>query len=394
MAATYAEAVTVYTATEIQTQLTTELAANGVVATGFSPVSVERGLIAADARARATEQDIRAEVVRAGFLVDVPNRDPEWIDLYIEGFFSSGLAPEQRAKRLRATKARHLVTLTNQSATGGPYTIQPLQLEASTLNGVKFRNITGGPTSILNAGVGQTLTLEFEAVSAGIAGNVAPGAIYKLTSGAIPGVDVANPVDSLTFAARNDETNAEYTARALARWGALGAGGHPQAARYRILTGVETLTKLGVRDDNPLGPGTVAVYMANASGPASLSELAAAQALFGPYEPLGSRGRWSYLAAVPLSVTVTATVVSDGSNADLLTNITSALASLQAQWPMEPGTLLDTALLAGILRGGAFTEYGLPGFRGVTDVDLVSPASDQTLSASQVLVLIPDITIV
>lgn len=395
MAITYEDAITTTDATTLQTEWTESMAAADppVQLTGFSATSAERGVIALEARAIAKEQSIRAEVVKAGFLVDVEERDPAWIDRFVEGFFSDSL--DVPFTRFRATKARHRFTLTNQSATGGPYTIlADRRLKAQAIDGTVFENIEGGT---LAAGVGQELTIEFEAVVSGLSGNIGPGDIYKIQGGALPGVDISNPIESQTFVARADETNVEYVTRALARWGTLAAGGHVLAVAYRILTGVETITKIGVRDDNPNGQSSVDVFLANAAGPATNAECLAAAAVFGPYEPLGSRGRWRYLPAIAKTLFVEATLELDGTNPDALADAEYALALLQAQWPMRAGSKLDESLLRGVLRGGRYAEYvvtdadgneaGVVGFRGVTDVDMSSPSDDETLGAEEVLVL-------
>lgn len=395
---TYVEATTVRTATEIQSEIINDLAnptdpdLAPVVATGFGATSAVRGLIASNARARATEEEIRAEVVKSGFLVDVEGRDPAWVDRMVEGFFSE--SPTLRFYRLRATKARHLFKLTNEG-TGGPFVISgPNTLEVQAIDGTRFRNVG---TGTLPAVQGAELPLEFEASVAGLAGNIGPGEIFRIMGGALVGVSIANEPGSQTFAARADETNTEYVTRALAKWGTLAAGGHPSAVAYRILTGVETITKIGVRDDNPNGPGSVDVYLANASGPASPAECAAAQAVFGPYEPLGSRGLWRYLPAVAHAVSITATMQLDGTNPNAIADAESALDWLQAVFPMQAGKRLDVALVQGVLRGGRFAEYvtkdangneqGIVGFRGVQNVELSAPSADELLDVSEVLVL-------
>jgi hypothetical protein len=386
--ATYLEATTVDSATTIQAQLYTDLAAEGVAITGFSATSAERGLVALDARAIAYEQAIRAEVTKAGFLVDVESRDEAWIDRMVYGFF--------RVERLQATYARHVFTLTNQSATGGPYTVKAAgspgagaSLEAQAADATRFRNITGGT---LAAGVGEELILEFEALTSGLAGNIGPGEIFKILGGALPGVDISNGAESITQAARAKETNREYVNRALARWGTLAAGGHPLAVEFRILSGVETITKIGVRDDNPNGPGSVDVYLANATGPATNDECTAAETAFGPYEPLGSRGLWRYLPAIAKTVTVTGNVELNGENEDAIADAEAALESLSAQWPMRAGIKLDASLVHGIITGGDYEQYSLPGFRGVADLDLSSPLDDTLLDVAEVLVFVINLT--
>lgn len=398
---TFLEATTIQTATELQGEWTDAMAEGdpAVTLTGFSPTSAERGLIALEARAIAREQEIRREVVLASLLYNVQQRDPAWIDRFVEGFF--------KVTRLRRTKARHLFTLTNQATTGGPYTLKAagaagpgFSLEASSVDGTCFVNIEGGT---LGAGLGETLTIEFEAVNAGTAGNIAPGEIFKIQGGALPGVDIANPADSQTRVARDDETNVEYVTRALARWGSLGAGGHNGAVTFRILSGVETITKLGIADDNPNGQSSVDVFLANSTGPATNDECDAAAEVFGPYEPLGSRGRWRYLPAVARVVTVTATIELDGTNPEAVADAEAALAFLAAVWPMKAGKKLDEALLRGIVRGGAYEEFttqdpetgetiGIVGFRGVTDVDMTAPLDDIVLDVGEVLVIVPNLT--
>lgn len=378
---TYLEAIAVETATQIQTRLLSALAALGVTITGFSPTSAERGLVALDSRALAYEQAIRAEVVKSVLLVDPNKRDQAWIDRKVEGFFA--------ITRLLETKAVHAFRLTNQSATGGPYTIKPKQLRATSVDNVEFVNRTGGT---LAAGAGQTLNLEFEAVIAGLAGNIGTGEIFKIQGGALPAVSIANLPGSLIKAARARETNQEYVLRGLSRWGTLAAGGHPSAVQFRILSGVPTITKMGVRDDNPNGPGSVDVYLATATGPASLDECAAAQAVFGPFEPLGSRGLWRYLPAIAHNVNVIATIELNGDNPNAIDDAEAALVILQAQWPMKAGKKLDESLLRGILTGGEYEEYFLPGFRGVADVDMTSPLDDTILDVAEVLVINTSLT--
>jgi hypothetical protein len=332
--------------------------------------------VAADARAIAYEQAVRAEIAKSVLLVDPNQRDQAWIDRKLEGFFST--------TRLLETKAVHAFTLVNQSATGGPHTIAAdRKLRASSETGIEFVNVSGGT---LLPGIGETCTILFEAAKPGLSGNIGPGEIYKILGGALPGVSITNPPGSLVTAARARETNAEYVSRTLGRWGTLAAGGHPSAVTYRILSGVETLTKLGVRDDNPNGPGTVDVFLANAAGPATINECNAAKAVFGPYEPLGSRNLWRYLPAIAKQVVVTATIELDGTNQNAIADATAALILLQAQFPMKAGAKLDESLIRGILSGGAYEKLFLPGFIGVKDVDMTSPLDDTILDMAEVIV--------
>jgi hypothetical protein len=377
--ATLAEVLTKKTTTELLPEVLADLDAEGASVEGFSPYSVNRAMPTLAARAMAYEQGLRVDIVEAGFLDDVDEKDPDWIDRHVLGFF--------RVARLRATKAVHSFRLLN-TTTGGPYTIAPRALEASTNDGIKFRNINTTQLT-LAAGNTATLNLDFEAVEVGITGNISPGDITKLTT-PIPGVDIVNLPGTLIKAALDTETNRQYVERALARWGTLAAGGHATALRYNVQQAAPTITRVGIRDDNPFGPGSVGVYLANASGPATTDEIADLIAPLTPIEPLGS-GEYRYLAANENNVIIQAVLDLDGTNVAAATNAAQALQKLAAQWPMATGTL-DIALIYGVLRGGAYKKYGLTGFGGVESVQLVSPTGPTSLAAQEVLTIATSIT--
>jgi len=53
---------------------------------------------------------------------------------------------------------------------------------------------------------------------------------------------------------------------------------------------------------------------------------------------------------------------------------------------------LDLALIYGVLRGGAYEEFGLNGFGGVKGVILNAPTAATLLTAQQVLTISTSIT--
>ena len=376
---TLAEALSSKTAAELLPEILADLEAEGASVNGFSPYSVNRAMPALAARARAYEQVTRATVIENGFLDRVDDKDPAWIDVDVEGFF--------QVTRLRATKALHSFRLINTTS-GGPYEIEPKTLEASTSDGIKFRN-ANTTRKTLAAGNTSTLDIEFEASEAGISGNVAPGDIVKLTT-PIPGVDIVNLPGSLIRAALDTETNRQYVERALSRWGTLAAGGHDEAIKFNAKKAVPTITRIGVRNDNPFGPGSVGVYLANAPGAATPQEVAAVAAALAPLEPLGS-GEYRYLAATEVNVALNALLELDGTNTSAPTNAAQAFQKIAAQWPMGTGKL-DLALIYGVLRGGAYEEFGLNGFGGVKGVILNAPTAATLLTAQQVLTISTSIT--
>lgn len=371
---TLAEALASKTTAELLPEVLAALEAEGASTVGFSPYSVNAAMPMLAARARAYEQVIRVAVVESGFLDRVDDKDPTWIDLDVEGFF--------KVSRLRATKAIHSFRLIN-TTTGGPYDIDPKTLEASTADGIKFRN-ANTTRKTLSSGNTSFLDLDFEAAEAGITGNVAPGDIVKLTT-PIPGVDIVNLPGSLIKAALDTETNRQYVERALSRWGTLAAGGHVEAIKFNAKQAVPTITRVGVRDDNPFGPGSVGVFMANASGPATPQEVADVAAALAPLEPCGS-GEYRYLRADEVNVVVNALLELDGTNVNAPTNAATAFQKIAAQWPMGAGKL-DLALIFGVLRGGAYEAFGLAGFGGVKSVTLNAPTTATILTAQQVLTI-------
>lgn len=355
-----------------------DYAAEGVNALGFHPLSTQRADPQLLARAITREQQLRLALTKAVLMrpEDLEGIDPALLDIVVYGFFLTS--------RNRATKARHLFTLTN-TASGGPYTVKAGTL-AQTQSGLFFeaieeQNIPPGPS---------VTTIEFRAVTVGTTGNIVPGEIAKLMQG-LPGVDISNAPGSLLIAAIDDETNVQLVARAQSRWGTLGRGGHDDAIRYLIATAVPSITRIGIDNANPFGPGTVGIWLANASGPATSQELLDAEAAV--KRPLGS-GVFSYLAALAVNVPVQAVLTTDGTNPLASVQTAANLQKLATNFPGGGvlGGTLARSLVDGILQGGAFAQYGIGPVAGIQSVNLVTPAANVVLTASEVLTITTNIT--
>lgn len=361
---TLAEALTARTEAEILAELLVRLAAAGVDVNGFGDLSLARTMPTLEARALAHEESVRATAVAGGYLhLAARLADPSWLRALAKGLYQVDWIP--------ASKARRTVTLTN-GASGGPYTFTPRSTIASSAGGVLFRNCDTDTRTLL-AGAGQQVTLTFEADKAGSTANGA--AITRLVT-ALPGVTVAD--GGLSISGREDETNAQLVARCESRWGTKAAGGHASAYLYQVSILAPTVSRVFVRDDNPFGEGSVGLYLANASGPATDDELAAVIAGLGP-KPCGT-GERRVLKAVAHDVTVFARLYCDGSNAAAQTDAEAALAAYAGTFA---GSMVYREKLAAVLMG----------VRSAYNVSIGDPAADEAIASYEVLTITPAVAV-
>lgn len=341
---TLEDALATSTEAEIRDAALDALATAGCSMVGIPTTSADRGLIEIHSRALAREQEIRSYIARAGSkqlimaIADEAARDA-WLDYLAAGWF--GLP------RLPATKATHRFRLV-ASAAAGPYTIAPRTLLAQTEDGIQFRN-TGRLTSDLTASPGSiTLTLggtrddlEWEAVLAGIEGNIAPDASLTLVT-TLAGVSISNPEigstgSSLLASGADRETSESLSLRCDARWDRTAVAQLPGALVEWIVESFEadgltsTITKWRVDDTNPNGPGSTDLYLANASGPATAAELSRVDAYQQARRGVGS-GPLRTLAAAALSVPFTAQLYSLGAatSSQIQTDAAASIAVLES----------------------------------------------------------------
>ena len=251
---------------------------------------------------------------------------------------------------------------------------------------------------------GPVGTLRVRARVAGTAGNVVPATITKIVSAPAGLSILAAPVVFVT-AGRDIETPAEAIRRCLGKWATLGAGWTAESFDYLVPLFAPTVTRWLVRTDNPNGPGTIGIVLANPAGPATNIEVAAVLA------GLTARNRFclgcgglTASAAVALTIALTATIKGDGSNPNLGAQASAALALLSLAFPLGPAQLVPE-LAGAVLLGGAFpgtiaiptagsmsttiTAPGLVGFSGAEAI-LVPPfGAAVVLSVGQVLVFSP-----
>jgi phage-related baseplate assembly protein len=188
---------------------------------------------------------------------------------------------------IKAIKTQGTVYLEDTGGTG-PHTIAvgTRVFKYDNDPSITYRNITGG---VLAAGGtiagGTALALTVEAETGGGAWNVDIDTISSM-SPVIAGVDVSNPGDVsgewITRPGADAEADTVLKTRNAAKWATLGGNAPRDAYKYWALNATENpndtgdpvgITRAEVDDQNPDGPGTLRVYIADDTGAASGAQI-------------------------------------------------------------------------------------------------------------------------
>lgn len=375
MSSTFEEALATTTAAELEATAIDDLATDGADVEGWDDFAPQRLLVVQHARARARAEELRRAAVLGGYLRRAAEAGDSWVDEALTWYATA---------RIPASKA--VWTFRLSCAVGaGPYTIgaSSRALVAQADDATEFENTNPAAVTVAS---GSSILCQFTARKAGITGNQLAAAVTRLIVGK-PGLTVTNDPSvgaTLDTPARDAETNDQAIARAEGRWGTLAGILTASGWRYVMLTpevgGVSTLTRLWVDDANPDGPGSVRIYVANASGPPTAGELAAAQTQAARYRIAGM-GSVGVFGAASKAVSFSAVLATDGSN---------ALAAAQAATAVQ-------AYIAGLEGNTAFyfaLAEALMSPAGVTNVQSFSLTGDVTKNSGEVFVVTPTITVV
>lgn len=201
-----------------------------------------------------------------------------WLDLWVEDRYN--------LPRNGASYTIGKLTLVDNG--GGPHTVNAGQHIVSTQDGTKTYTVTGSGTIAENG----TLVLDIKAEKPGAKYNVPNGSITRLLT-SLPTVTVSNdaiaPTDTwITTPGGDVEADADYFARGTSQWGTLAVTTPKQFLEAVVKKAVPTITKVRPEDDNPHGPGSCELVLANAAGPATPAEVAAAQLALDPLRAVGS----------------------------------------------------------------------------------------------------------
>jgi uncharacterized phage protein gp47/JayE len=275
------------TSDEVKSTLLGMLETVGFPTSSWKPTSVPIRLLDATSEVIADLGLKVAILARAGFS---ELAEAEWLSLRSEDSYQNTRQP--------AVATVGTITLTDGG--GGPYVIAAGSLIAVAETGQRYRNITGG-TLALN----DTLDLEFRAEAVGESYNVAGSTVTELAT-PLAGVTISAASDWITTAGSDGETDARLRERNRTKWATLATGSPASAYVAWILDAAPNISKVSVRDDNPLGQQSVQVVCATGTGPASAADVALAQAAIDAKRPVGTL--LEAISATSATVTVTGTV--------------------------------------------------------------------------------------
>lgn len=356
---TYAEIRTVQTEAEAFADLLVELASEGVSYTGWQHTAIQSALTRIAARNKAAATVIRKAVVDGGYTTTARLT---WLDALIPGFWD--------LRRTPAVKTVGTFRITDTAGVG------PLATK-----GVGEVRVTYGTPGIVfvnreafSVSLSSYADVSFVAEVAGAAGNIPNSSTLGFVT-ALPGYTVTNPAVGatgtwITIAGAAAEADAVYIARALSRWGSLGAGGNTSAIRYRCSVADSAITLVGVDDANPNGAGSVDVYVATATGTASGGQVTTVDTYLQLRKAAGT-GKLRTFAAPTYTNAVTSTLYSDGTrlSTDIEDDADAAMALLAS----------EQAALGGYIYRAEITQR-LMDIAGVVNMTLATPAADVTLA--------------
>ncbi len=407
---TFQQAITPETFKQFRALFLLSLAANGSQVNGWSTGAPQRGFLDGEARALTAQSLIVSGLASTAGIDTIKAAGSSWVDAGMTWFdLSNGQGGKGRFQATYAVWNVPMV-ITPSSSPQEVNNQSTILLQSTT--GQIF-TCTQQSKVELSAATSYKGTVQFTARAVGEGGNVTPGSIVKVISGpAGMSVDLTGTQVPASVA-RNVETDDDFIARGLGEWGRIGAGWTLTAFNYLIpLYGNNgttlSVTRWSVNDNNPNGPGTVEVTLANAGGPATDPEVAAVLAglVSSSVKPVGS-GALSVIKAIADAITISSTITVDGSNIAVHANAVSAMTTLSNAFPIGPATLTPD-LVSSVLRGDPIVSVtiktgttskviplNLPGFASVievTDIGLAAPhevALGDVLEITSVVVVLP-----
>ena len=389
MPVTFQVALVPVTEAEYRAQFLAALAAlpNSNVS-GWSSGAPQRGFLNGEARAMAADSLIISSLAATASPTTVITAGSSWVDAKVGWFdLDNGQGGKGRFPAtfavwdipVQITPETVTLTIDNTNASG-------IIMQAAS--GVFFR-CTQASAIVINEASGYRGTIQVTARVAGTTGNVTIGSISAIVSGPA-GLSIGVGTQAQTSTARNEESDQEYINRGLGAWGKLSVWTLTGFDYYIPTFGNNgttlNVTRWGVDDSNPFGPGTVAVYLGNATGPANPAEVAAVLAgLDSPsVHPLGS-GELFVSAATDHPLTINIYLTTDGSNTLVYDQCATAIDTLIKAFPAGPATL-EVDLASAVARGAPLVSatiaagtsskvitLNLPGFSSVeqaTTVDI------------------------
>jgi len=242
---------------------------------------------------------------------------------------------------------------------------------------------------------GSTVDVPMTAQVAGAAGNIGNSASLFLVT-AYPGLSATNPPIAgssswITTRGRDVEALPVLADRCRARWADLAEG--TAAEKFARLVRLaftsqgltNPITRIYVDDTNPLGPGSVRIFLATDSGPASVGDVAIVQAYIAPAGQT-AKNRWAVgqgaFVAAPastLSIAVTGTIKGPTDSASALVQASAALLALEPTYAIGGAVVYLEQIRSALLTGTT----------GAVNVTLTAPNADTTITAGAIVAFTP-----
>ena len=238
----------------------------------------------------------------------------------------------------RFTTGRITLTDTN----GGPHAIGAGGLIVGTDDGRQYQS-----TEAVNVPLNGSATVAVRAAEAGASFNIPSNTSLRLVT-SFPGLAATNPpqVGSETWideAGADEEDEDSLYLRAIGRWDETSIATPAGFYESKLRAAIPTLTKILVREDNPLGPGSCELILATGAGPASAGDVIAANSFLRTLRSVGA-GILSARAAVARDVHVGGTCyVQASSKAQAKADVAADLAKLQVKLPIA-GTVYSSEI--------------------------------------------------
>jgi uncharacterized phage protein gp47/JayE len=293
---------------------------------GMQPERIAHAWLSVEAKSHEQYQIKRKSIVESGWRQTAKG---DSLTLFARGF--------HQIERYPATQAVHQFRLSDVSSVG-PVNVAAGERVAYANNGQEFRNVDA-----LVVPLDGYIDGNWKAEESGALANVAVGTVTRLRA-PIVGVTVSNPAisgeaGSIVTAGRNQETDAQLGQRLDDHWGSVGSGGNEAAYRFWVTESFDvdgltsSITRIKILTNNPYGPGSIGVIIANAGGSATGAEITRVDEYLQDRKALGS-GQLLVSAATSQSVLVSGSVgIRAGYvEADVLTAIEEALDTYESEF--------------------------------------------------------------
>ncbi len=251
-----------------------------------------------------------------------------------------------------------------------------------TTNDIRYRNVNAATLTTATSPV----SVLFEAELIGADGNQAVEDEVDELVTAMAGVTLTNDASWVTLDGADAESDAELRVRNKNKWATLSTSGPKGAYVVWALDADESVTRVGVDDTNALGTGTVGVYLATDTGPASGAAVTAAQTYINTQLPLTAAA--TVAAATELDIPVTYVATHDPA-------ILSTPAIAQAAVEAAIVAYFVTIDVGGVYDGSTrvFPLGGIYGaaiaVNGIVNIVLTAPTIDTPMLISQVATTTP-----